>query len=350
MNYSTLDKFEGAWFGSIIGSALANKLDSSDYNKILNYEDRDWIEIRNKIALVVLQNRHKREIQRELESLLENYFYDLLNSYQNASNQASTLFEQIPKTDLINCYCRLMSFLLPLTILQQDNNYVENIYIKAITRSNLNFVSTESIPQDIAAWNHILTMALNSKFMFTEANVAIAIRQILSLIKVKKSSLVEKLKIVSQAWENGLSLQQLISKLYRHENSVEKTIPTASLAIALSFYCFASTPKNFVVSVKRAARIDNNLSPSVALLTATLSGAYNGRTSLPKNWIRAAHRHPSDLLARKTVQKLYQIWSGVYDLDNLKLLCNSEATTIAAPKIFQTRSSLKIISQKSTLD
>ena len=352
MNYSTLDKFEGAWFGGIIGSALSNKSDSSDYKRISNYQYPNWIEIRHRIAITLLENRQaKVELQHNLEGLLEEHFYNFRNSYsyQHNSHQSHALFELIPKADLVSFYCRSMSLLLPLSILQ-DNDYIENILPKTIKGFDLDSVLTKSLLQDIAVWNYILTMVLSGRFTFTEANVGIAIRQLLSSIKIEKSSLVEKLKVVNQAWEIGLSLQQLTKELYRYENSIGESTPTASSAIALSFYCFASTPTNFVISVKRAIEIDRQLSSSIALLTATVSGAYNGRTSIPKSWMRAVERHQSGRLAPKTVQKLYQTWLGVYDLDNLKLLCNSEATTIATPKIFQTRSSLKIISQKSTLD
>ena len=348
MNYSTLDRFLGAWLGSMLGSALSNNLNGSDYNKILNHEFQDWVEIRNEIALVAIAQQQSQVVQkRSTKILLENYLKNFLRPFQDISRN-NIVFEQIHKADLIGYYCRSLSILLPLILLQQDNNEISNLYAKTIAIYNSNSALVESIQQDVTAWNYIITMALNNQFSFEEANVSLASQRVLSNIEATPYSLVEKLEIVSQAWENGWTLKQL-TKLYRHKLAKE-AIPTASLPIALSFYCFASTPRNFMLSVKRASNIERNLSMPVALLTATISGAYNGRTSIPRNWLEAAGDCQPYQLAQKTVKRLYQNWLGVYDPNNLELLCNLDVSQVATPKIFQTRQNLKIVSQNSNFD
>ena len=371
MNYSTLDRFQGAWLGSMIGSALSNNLYKSDYNKVLNYKFQHWVDIRNEIAEVAISSSSKSMLQtaevsstgtitkcclaarqsriifeEAIQNLLENHFNNFLRYFSDIPNN----FEQIPKANLISYYCRSISALLPLIILQQDNNRVCNLYIKTIAKYVSNLALVESIQQDIATWNCIVTMALNNQFLFEESNVSLTSERILNGIEAKSSSLVEKLNIVNQAWENGWSLKHLTTKLYRHESLTKETILTPGLAIALSFYCFACTPRNFMLSVKRATKIDCNLSMPIALLTATISGAYNGRTSIPKNWLKAAGNCQPYQLAQKTVKRLYQNWLGVYDLDNLELLCNLDGSKIATPKIFQIRRNLNIVSQNYNSD
>ena len=387
----------------MIGSALSNNLYESDRDKILNHKFQYWVEVRNKIARVAIsplsesrsltprtEERLRIELKTDASSsegssqyrsykkmrsdpaasimtthclthqnstfvleeaiqiLLENHFNNFLRHLSDISD--NTIFEQIPRADLIGYYCRSISVLLPLIILQQDNNQISNLYAKTIAKYNSNFALIESIQQDVAAWNYIVTLALNNQFPFEEANVSLAIERILSGIKAKPSSLVEKLNMVSHAWKHGWSLKQLTIELYRHENLTKETIPTASLVIALSFYCFASTPRNFMLSVKRATKIDCNLSMPVALLTATVSGAYNGKTNIPKNWLRPASDCQPYQLAQKTVKKLYRNWLGIYDLDNLELLCNLDVNKVATPGIFQTRQNLNIVSQNFNSD
>ena len=401
MNYSTLDKFQGAWLGSMIGSALSNNLYGSDHNKILNHKFEPWVQMRNETARIAmtflsegvsfktpittlsdsplpqtdgnifvefshaalpadampdnimkvpcLANRGDKAFFEAIEILLENHLARCSQNFSNISHN-SFILEQMPKADLIGYYCRSLSILLPLILLQQENSKISNLYAKIIAKYSSNSALTELIQQDVAVWNYIVTVVLNNQFSFEKADVSLACQNILSSIKAKPSFIVDKLTIVSQAWERGWSVKKLTSKLYQQENTDRETIHTLGLAIALSFYCFASTPRNFMLSVKRAINIDRHLSVPVALLTATISGAYNGRTSIPRKLLRAAGDRQVYQLSQTTIKRLYQSWLGVYDPDNLELPCNLDISKVTTPRIFQVRQSLKIVSQNCDFD
>ncbi len=252
-----------------------------------------------------------------------------------------------------NYYCNLISILLSLIVIQEDNKNFQKLCKTIISQSNIPSSLTPEIEEEIATWNYLLTLALNNKFKLEEPNISMMVKQVLGGVKVKASSLVAKLEIVSQAWERGLSLQQLAEKLYQQENKLKLTAslvqPEVSFVLAMSFYCFISTPKNFMLSVKRATKISSNLSVPITVFTASLSGAYNGISGIPRNWKMAASHHQLYQQAQTTSQRLFKTWLGVHNPDNLELLYDLELHAVANPKIFQHRPNLKIISQKSSL-
>ena len=349
-NYSTLDRFQGAWLGSIIGLALSNRIERSDYCKILDYEFPVWVEIRNQSAQIALENKPANLVVRQLTEILAKDYSDSSSCARQddliSSKNGSRL---MPKASPNDYSCRVISLLLPLIMAQADTDSLKDIHTEVVAQYCPDLEIAAQTQADITAWNYILTQALNNKFQLGEPNVSMIVKQVLRGVEVTTASLVTNLEIVSQAWENGLSLEQLTQRLYQQENLIQEAVPTASLAIALSLYCFASTPRNFMFSVKRATKIDSILSPQITILTASISGAYNGVSGIPRNWLKAASNHRSYQIAQKTVKELYRTWSGVYRLDNNGLLVHSGVNAIASPQIFQTRQNLKIISQKSSL-
>ena len=70
MNYDTFDKFQGAWLGSIIGSALANKSTESEPNKILRYRVPNWLKTREAIAQNIIQTQ-KIDVQSISNQLIQ---------------------------------------------------------------------------------------------------------------------------------------------------------------------------------------------------------------------------------------------------------------------------------------
>ena len=341
MNYSALDRFKGAWLGSIIGAALSENTNKLDYNKIVQYKFADWIKSRDTIAQVIINQQPIKSATPQLNKIFAEYCSIVFSNDVDGGSE-------ILKVALINRNGNAISMLLPLIIIQEDCQEIENLYTNIILQYSLDSVDTTEIRQEIVIWNYLITLVLNNKLQLEKSNVSMIVKQVLGGVEVETASLVQKLETVSQAWKRGLSLSWLADRLYQQDLEKE-TIPTVGSAIALSLYCFISTPRNFMLSVKRAAVMGSELSAIVTVLTASISGAYNGMSGIPRNWLLATRNHQSYQQAQKTVARLAETWIGVHNPDNLTSLYDPEVNAVDAPRIFQSRQSLKIISQKSSL-
>lgn len=357
MNYSALDRFQGVWLGGIIGFAMSNNLEQSDYEKLHYVNFPNWIAIRNEIANIVIQNQPEESILKQIIYFLDQNSLSPQAASVDNPERTNSLLDQTYRIDLKKHQCYMFLILLSLTIIQGNNDNVKKIHNRVLSRYCGTSIDTTQIEQEFVIWNYLLTSTLNSQLQFNESNVSMIIEQILSGVKVKAHSLTKKLEIVSQAWERSLSLSKLIDELYEQENQ-ESTIkpenslfqPSVSFILAMSFYCFISTPRNFMLSVKRAAYISSKLSVPITIFTASISGAYNGIASIPRSWRLAANHHQLYRQGQVTAQNLFQSWLGIHDLENSQLpYSNSELYVVADPKIFQPRQNLKIISQNSTL-
>ncbi|MDY7014110.1 MAG: ADP-ribosylglycohydrolase family protein [Cyanobacteriota bacterium] len=106
--------------------------------------------------------------------------------------------------------------------------------------------------------------------------------------------------------------------------------------LALAFYCFASTPEDFELCVKRAARAPS--APQVATLTGALAGLYNCLCGIPPRW----RANLQDARAnQQQAQQLFAAWSGAYRPHRRF----ARGPAIAAAGALQPRASLKIISR-----
>lgn len=319
MSYCTFNRFQGVWLGSILGEALGNHKSCSEGTKILNYQP-NWDVPRNKIAEILIKAER-------LE--LKNINYQLDKLFQ----QDEVAYSE-ENRKLINSSHLILS-LLPLIIFYVDN---PDVLIKIVTQCNLNLANATQTQEDILIWSYLLALALNHKLDPQDLNVSMIIRQVLGGVELKTTSLVKQLEIVVSAWEDGATLHQLAEELLQ-QGSPSHT------AIALSFYCFATTPKDFMLSVKRAANLKKNIALSTTALTGAISGAYNGMTGIPRCWSIIANHNQAYQQAKKTTQELFATWLGIYSTDNHQFLFDQELHAVASPQIIQPRSSLKIISQ-----
>ncbi|MGG6265355.1 ADP-ribosylglycohydrolase family protein [Leptolyngbya sp. AN03gr2] len=99
---------------------------------------------------------------------------------------------------------------------------------------------------------------------------------------------------------------------------------TGDAAIALSLYCFLSTPGDFRLSIQRAIQTRYQV-PGVAALTGALSGAYNSTIGLPAEWrMEVVQQAEIQQLSRR----LLASWSGMYLVEEGDL-------AIAAPQVMR---------------
>lgn len=341
MNYSTFDRFQGAWLGSMIGLAVGSNTNQSEpISRIWHRQAYPWLATRENIAQTIVrtQSLGSSEIVEQLITLIEPSFAKL--------NANGNKLETSVTSDGINS--SLILAWLPLIIFQPEQQL---IYTKFLAEYNLRLGDSAEIAADILLWNYLLTLILNNQLQLGAMKIGNPIERILAGVEVTDNCLNKQLKIVSEAWCRGLSLQQLTEEL-AWQSSPETNVMATSKLIALSLYCFASTPNDFMLSVQRASHLHPHLAPAIAALTATLSGAYNGIARLPSNWRATAHRHRVYQQAQATIAALYKTWLGV---DRpLQADCNftydSTIDAVALPKIIQTRPTLKIISQKFDLN
>lgn len=308
MRYCALGRFKGAWLGSILGEALANHKYTSERIKIIRYQPQQWLSPRNAIAEALIKNK-----ELAAQSILDNNNNQLKNSKN--SDRASLL-------------------LLPLIIFCADNIA---LFKDIVTHNNLYLLESAEAIEDVLIWGCAISLALKEKLGGKDLDASSLIEQVLMGVGVSNTSLIKKLEIVDQAWRRGSSFNELLEELSSFGDR-------SQTAIALSFYCFASTPEDFALAVKRAANT-GNLALTTAALTGALSGAYNSWTGIPLYWNIFGNENQAYREVMTTAKELFDTWSGIYAPRDHHIFSDSVFSAVASPLIIQTRTSLKIISQ-----
>ena len=314
MNCNTLDRFQGAWLGSMLGSSI-------ELRKGVRYKsgeiELNFFIVREQLAKITIESQR----------LSADAIADLLVEAMR-DRSSDTLAEY--------SYCLLS--LLPLIIFYGDNWSLLRKIVRKYCLKSGNLSNSSELEADILLWSYFVTSILNSGLELNGGNFSELVKQTLTHVAVKKTSLTTQLEIVIIAMERGVSLQQLSNELLSRGNSVQS-------AIALSCYCFATTATDFKLSVQRANNTEPEIARLTTALTGTISGAYNGMAGIPLSWKKMAQRNTAYSLASQTILKLFEAWLGVYPVEN-EPRSNLEIQAIAIPNLIQTRK-IKIISQKS---
>ena len=293
MPHHTFDRFQGVWLGGLFGQALVNG--NSPGNQLSFNPAPDWIEQRQQLTKILLDSEGT-----------------LFDRNEELSQHDATPLSILP-------WILLSEPDLPATIGGVDAN------------------SASPAGEDIAElliWSRLLSWLLHAPR--SPLNVKLLCQKAIASARVS-NILTEKLDIAVAAVESGTSLHQLAKKLTSQGNQQQT-------AIALSYYCFAATPQEFSLSITRAAKLDLELAILTAPLTATLSGAYNGMTTIPGTWRTLANRSSIYRRESKLAVKLFQNWLGLYPT-NCQQFGDRELDAVAIPQLIQPRQSLKIISQ-----
>jgi hypothetical protein len=317
MHHNTYDRFCGSWWGSIIGQTI--------FHQAGNPFTQPWLIERRQIAEMLLTQQFSTT---NLTSLTDFFSSSGIGSAVNMTNKVNGLKSS----------SNLLSW-LPLIIFQTDE---QNLYLELTKKPNLqsaNSTSGISLSQDMSIWAYLLTSVLNHQTGLSEKKLLI--EEVFKHNLLPASSLTEKLSIVFQGIKSGCSLQQLTEQLLAQDRS-------HTTAIALAWYCFATTPHDFKLSVGRAACLEFNLAWLTTALTATLSGAYNGMTVISHNWRTEIKQSQNWNLENQLLLKLFKFWLGIYTVEGEYQSYNLELDAIASVQFIQSRQSLKIISQSSS--
>ena len=359
MKNQTYERFQGMWLGSIVGQALANQNNNGDRSRMIDFPSQNWLVERRQIAEILLRAKglgvdnldlQLTIPQSENSGTTENYLKEnylkkvnklavsgqLLSEYNYNSRQADD-HHKITEIKLSTGGSNMLS-LLSLIIFSGDNYDLLN---KIMGKHNLKLANSgenAEIKQDILAWSYLLNSLLNNKSESRQINFNLVVERSLNNLESKETRLTQQLNLVVQAVKSGMSLHQLLDKMSSNGNMRQT-------AIALSWYCFVTTPHDFRISVQRAASIKPNVAKFTAALTGTLSGAYNGIIGIPWNWRSSISKNPNYSSENQLVMKLFKTWLGVYSIDSNQESYNPELDAVASPQMIQPRQTLKIISQ-----
>ncbi|WP_036477759.1 hypothetical protein [Myxosarcina sp. GI1] len=293
VRYSLLNQIKGAWLGGIIAEALTVPRYSSDRSKIINYSHTSpWLALRNQTATEIVNRQ-----QLSTKSLDSDY---------------------------------LLLILLPLIFSEHESKELAQInsiknYFTACDR-----VETFN---NVLLWNYAISSVLKGKL-----DVNNPIEQILTGVGVN-ATLVANLQAAEQAFKKNTAFNKLVETLLVSKNC-------SQAAIVTSIYCFANVPEDFYLAVNRVRSLKNvslKFKQITAVLTATLSGAYNGLTGVPADWQMFGTQNQIYRQEQKTVVDLFYNWLGAFVPQNPENTCHMPV--VAAPKIIQPRSSLNIVSQ-----
>ena len=285
MSYSLLDRFRGAWLGAVIGQQLCDDRDSP-----LFADGRSPFKWSTKEIVSIIQ---------EPKSVAFPDLYDFQGNYR-----ASTI----------------ALWLLPVILYHHDDWFGLSNFLRR--RKEPQFL--EEI-DNVLVWCYTIRLALRGE-LFSSSLIE---RVALGTQGSQKAS-IEWLKKVEMFGLKGFDSTQLLAQLWSMKN---REIP-------LALFCFSNNPQDFWLTTTQALSLEGHAA-NVTALSATLSGAYNGITSIPVNWRISSQRDRFYEELMITTEEMIDEWVGSDSRDS-----NTVPSVITAPKVLQSRSGLTAISQR----
>ena len=222
MSYSLLDRFRGAWLGSIVPL------------------------------------RPQQEVTQQVAQWEQNTSFDVQQSYQWL---AST--EQNQTIDKETNPARLLLKLLPAIVYYHDDWKTLAGILQDLSQ---NAALPANLERGLLVWSYIICLELRGKDFLGLTNL-------LTMKLELQPTEVEWLNIVEISYLQGSLLTELEQRLIHQPNR----------EISLSIFCFLCNPEDYSLAVAQALRATENAT-LVAALTGALSGAYNGWHGIPVFW------------------------------------------------------------------
>ena len=304
--HNIYDQFLGSWWGGIIGQSSLLNLVASPQGNLFT---QPWLKRRGQIAQMLL------------ESELDN------------SSSEQSLEEVDPDSHLQHDSCLLS--LLPLIIFDRERPNFGSENLHKCNLKSANLVRDSYDNSNVLLWSYLLTTVFNHKTDLLTAKITE--EAIFNHSLVEPSPVAKKIRLVETAIKGGITFEELKTRLVGEPDH-------ESTAIALSWYCFISTPYDSKLSIRRAALVEPNLAWLTTALTGTLSGTYNGMARISVNW-RIDTQPSSQDKENLLFIRLYKFWLGVYATDANIERWDLAVNAIATARGIQPRPSLKIISQ-----
>lgn len=289
MSYSLLDRFRGAWLGAVIGRQLSDRNRQKKYHDTLR--DRQlWFEWSTEEIVSPIQK--PRAI-----AFPENCDFE-------GNYRASTL----------------ALWLLPIILYHHDDWFGLSNFLRL--RKEPQFL--EEI-DNVLVWCYTIRLALRGELF----SPGLSQRGILKT-QVEQKASIEWIEKVEMFCLQGFDSTQLIAQLRSMKNH----------EIPLALFCFSNNPQDFWLTTQQALSLEGQAA-NVTALSAALSGAYNGMTSIPVNWRISLQRDRFYEEIMIKTEEMMKEWVGI-DSTNSNVL----PSVITAPKVLQSRSGLTAISQQ----
>ena len=308
--HNTYDRFLGSWWGGVIGQSLVSQSPSSLCEDLFW---QPWLKRRSQIAQMLLEPE-------------QNY---------SLASIAQSIEEEAQSGSCLQYNSNLL-FLLPLIIFNSER---QDFTLQNFDKYNFkaaNLIKGSDASPNVLLWSYLLTTVLSHQTDLP--SLKLTTEAIFNHSQVSQSSVAKKLKLVETAIEQGITFEEIKAKL-----SAETDLQ--STAIALSWYCFVSTPYDSNLSIQRAALVGQNLAWLTTALTGTLSGAYNGMARISISWRIDSEFSPQSSREHHLFIKLFKSWLGIYAPDKNIELCDLGVNAVAPAQSIQPRPSLRIVSQ-----
>ena len=185
--------------------------------------------------------------------------------------------------------------------------------------------------QGVLAIAYAISLALTEQLDY--ATLIPRIQLYVGNLETSQSPLMRQLEQVQMLLKKGSGLETTLTQLRRDAQIRGESLGRAHTSIVLAFYCFLSTPEDFRLAVRRAARTDYQPQITTAL-TGALAGAYNSIIGIPVSWRLTANRISSGNQRLQLADRLLEAWAGVYDLSALG---QGQLLAVAAPRVIQPR-------------
>jgi hypothetical protein len=293
MDYCLLERFQGAWLGSILGEALANRQIDSTRDRIVHYQPVEWLKPREQVTKVLL----------------------------DSSCQFPPLIAAVKEQNV----ARLALLLLPLIIFA--NGSLTSLK-DLLTKYNLFKPNSVENLEDVLIWGYAIFLALTERL---DLNNLIA--QLSGGVGVEDNLLIKRLELVNQAVTQNMSLHEIETALRNRGNY-------GQVSIAMSLYSWAASPEDFALMFARL-RATTSLDLTTMALSGALAGAYLGISGIPWLWRIWGQNNLPYQQAESTATELFNAWSGVYLPSSQGL----KSVTLSIGGRIQPRANLKIISQ-----
>lgn len=307
MSYFLLNKFQGAFFGSLAISKLATQnqqLETAFDNEKSFHQKQQWFLFLNQTVVSEMPNQEK-----------------LLNIWWK------TVFDNFPITQenlADNNFCSIFSLsVLPVVLYYHDYwHYLAEF----VTKRGKQLQKSQIEIDNVLVWCYAVRLALRGElasYNLTEG--------VVQGTKIQQDSVILWLKKLELFFLEGLSLEELLEDLCSIDHK----------EIALSLFCFLSNPQDFELTVRQALFLEQSFARASAL-SGVLSGAYNGLTGIPINWRNLYWHQSFDRQLIVQIEEMIDEWLGIDQGKNKR----NTSSVITAPQILQPRPSLQVISQQ----
>lgn len=310
MSYSLLDRFRGALLGAVVGQHMSDLGEGSVLHDLpsLPFHDRTQ------------QPRQTNKNQIFFSDSISNSWLEWSIAEIRSMSQARKLCDSWQRLNVRLKASTIALWLLPIILYHHDDWFSLSNFLARTKK--------QQFPEEndlILIWCYTIRLALRGELQ----PEGLTDRVMLGT-RLKQKASIEWLKKVEVSCLRGFDSNQLIAEL----------LPMKEREIPLALFCFLSNPQDFSLTTQQALFLERQ-AVNVTALSATLSGAYNGITGIALEHRQERNQNFYRPMMNKTEDMIKEWWGIDFAQD-----FQTVSSVITAPKVLQSRSGLRIISQQ----